>query len=393
MKFLIYEHTLAETASKDFSQILCEGYSMLKTITDDFRALGYLTTVILNKKYSGLSKNLNVDKIVYISSSYEREKSINTILSGVDAAIAIAPETDGILYDIVKKIEENDCISLNCPSHVLYKYLRKSAVYADLKRNNVSIPKTANASLNEKLSIISQKILSVGYPAIIKPEDSVGCSGISLIENKSQITSALKKVKKYSNLQEFLIQEYIQGNAASVSLLCDLSNTIFLTLNGQWITLQNPFSDSQYLGGFVPFESEMKDLAFKEAEKAVKALNPIRGYVGIDVILTERKIYVVDVNPRFTTSYIGLRKILKRNPIELLLTILEKGKIPKKLEKVGYSFFVKTENSKIIDVEYTSPKFGLYSIAVALEPSLKKLRKRFLLLSKELFTKPGNYYI
>ncbi len=37
---------------------------------------------------------------------------------------------------------------------------------------------------------------------------------------------------------------------------------------------------------------------------------------------------VVEINPRLTTSYVGLRKSLSLNPAELILSIWQNGTIP-----------------------------------------------------------------
>jgi len=43
------------------------------------------------------------------------------------------------------------------------------------------------------------------------------------------------------------------------------------------------------------------------------------GFIGIDAILTEEnKIMFLEINPRFTTSYIGLSKSLNFNPFNVL---------------------------------------------------------------------------
>lgn len=387
MKFLVYEHTLAETGDKDFSHIICEGYAMLNGVAADLKSLNHHVTVILSKHFRNYSTYLSSDRIVFVSSFEEREKIVNKILSEVDAAVAVAPETGGLLYDIVKKIEKKGCLFLNCPSDTLRKFTRKSTIYEVLAREDVSIPKILKASFNEKASTISEKVRSVGYPAIIKPEDGVGCSGISLIEDQSQIPTALNKVKKDTSFEEFIIQEYIEGTHASLSILCNHSDKIILSLNGQWINLQSSYSESQYLGGFIPLKSKrkIKDLAYKTAEKTVKALDPLKGYVGVDVILTGKKVYVVDVNPRFTTSYIGLRKTLKSNTLGILLRMIEKQEIPRRIDMEGYCFFAKTGNTQIENVEYASPKIGPYNIVLVHEPTLKMIKRRFKLLSKKVF--------
>ncbi len=48
---------------------------------------------------------------------------------------------------------------------------------------------------------------------------------------------------------------------------------------------------------------------FSIAERVVEAFPGLKGYIGIDFVLTEHKAFIVDVNPRLTTSYVGLREI------------------------------------------------------------------------------------
>ena len=38
------------------------------------------------------------------------------------------------------------------------------------------------------------------------------------------------------------------------------------------------------------------------------------GFIGVDAIITDSNIFFLEINPRLTTSYIGLRKTLGINP-------------------------------------------------------------------------------
>ena len=50
----------------------------------------------------------------------------------------------------------------------------------------------------------------------------------------------------------------------------------------------------------------------------VTACPGLDGFIGIDVILTEEGPVVVEINPRVTTAYAGLRQALGLNPATLL---------------------------------------------------------------------------
>jgi predicted ATP-grasp superfamily ATP-dependent carboligase len=48
----------------------------------------------------------------------------------------------------------------------------------------------------------------------------------------------------------------------------------------------------------------------------------LAGYVGVDLIVGENAITVLEVNPRLTTSYAGLRRAIGANPARLVLDLL-----------------------------------------------------------------------
>jgi predicted ATP-grasp superfamily ATP-dependent carboligase len=58
------------------------------------------------------------------------------------------------------------------------------------------------------------------------------------------------------------------------------------------------------------------------ARKMAKMLPDALAYVGVDVIMDTQKdaIYVIDINPRLTSSYVGLREAMACNPAELILS-------------------------------------------------------------------------
>ena len=55
------------------------------------------------------------------------------------------------------------------------------------------------------------------------------------------------------------------------------------------------------------------------AEKVVGCFKGLRGYVGVDLVLAKEKVFVVDVNPRLTTSYVGLSRVANFNVAEALV--------------------------------------------------------------------------
>jgi predicted ATP-grasp superfamily ATP-dependent carboligase len=73
--------------------------------------------------------------------------------------------------------------------------------------------------------------------------------------------------------------------------------------------------DFSYRGGSLPLESGLAERARRLAERAVASLPEPLGYLGVDLVLGDDAAsdVVVEINPRLTTSYIGLRALARAN--------------------------------------------------------------------------------
>jgi predicted ATP-grasp superfamily ATP-dependent carboligase len=56
----------------------------------------------------------------------------------------------------------------------------------------------------------------------------------------------------------------------------------------------------------------LEERAVSVARRAVECVPGLAGYVGVDVVLGERD-WVIEINPRLTTSYVGLRALAEDN--------------------------------------------------------------------------------
>ena len=64
------------------------------------------------------------------------------------------------------------------------------------------------------------------------------------------------------------------------------------------------------------------------ARKIAKMLPDAAGYLGVDVIIDAEndRIYVIEINPRLTTSYVGLREAIAHNPAKIILDSFKESK-------------------------------------------------------------------
>jgi predicted ATP-grasp superfamily ATP-dependent carboligase len=142
-------------------------------------------------------------------------------------------------------------------------------------------------------------------------------------------------------------QEYLLGDHFSVSLLAGRvvgevclyfsgKPPLALALNRQEVECVN--GAFLYHGGETPLHPPWEQDAVDIAVKAVRVLG-CQGYVGVDMVIGDQ-MYVVDVNPRITTSLIGIAAILDEEIADLLIRASH-GDVPEQIHQRGRVRFTK----------------------------------------------------
>ena len=358
MRLLVYEHVSGGgfAAARIPPSILSEGFGMLRTLIEDFKAAGHSVTTTLDSRIARLNPPIEADCIVPVSSSREAKDNLQKVSDRADAAYVIAPETDGILPSLVELVEQTSAASLNCSASAIEKVSDKAGLYDFLKKRGITMPETLSFSVRDNVSEIKQAIRgSLNFPLIFKPSDGVSCCGLSVVRNEDQVAGAVAKIKKELLSKHFLVQELIIGAAASVSVFSTGSESMPVSLNRQEVTIETPDACSGYSGGSVPFDNPLRTQAFEAAEKIVKSFPGLRGCVGVDFVLTEDEAVALEVNPRITTAYVGLRTVANFNPAQAIINAVLKCELPMHIESCGYTYFskVETTNSQVYALQMT----------------------------------------
>ena len=346
LKLLVYEHVSGGGFAGEAipPSVLCEGFAMLRTLTADFKAAGHSVTTALDSRIAKLNPPVEADCVVPVFSSQEAQVNFKKMAEQADAAYVIAPETDGVLRSLVELVEQTGTASLNCPARAIEKVSDKAVFYECLRELGLPLPKTIMFGVTDALNKIVETIGgSLELPLIFKPSDGVSCGGLSVARNENQVAAAVSKIKRETASKSFLVQELINGAAASVSMLSTGNHVAPVSLNQQDVTLKTPEAISMYSGGVVPFEHPLRAEAFAVAEKIAKSFPSLRGYIGVDFVLTESEAMPIEVNPRLTTSYVGLRRTVSFNPAQAILNAVLNRELPTSIQSRGYVCFSKVE--------------------------------------------------
>jgi hypothetical protein len=341
LRVLVIEYALGGFCQGELiEEILLEGYAMLRALIEDLKMAGYHVITTIDSRVLKCCQ-LVADEIFAVPKGKNPLKLLETCLTHVDGVIVIAPAFKEALYGITCFFEKEKIKILGSTSNAVKICSNKYTTYNILKDAQISIPKTLLGSLHEDLKSLEEKVLKIGYPVVLKPVDGVGCAGLSLVSRKEELKAAVERIRNDTRESYFLIQEYLEGDHASVSLLSNGEKVAALSLNAQHIKLGSPDEGSIYEGGHTPFEHPLESLAIDEAVKAVKTIKGLKGYVGVDLVLTGEKPVVVEVNPRLTTSYLGLREILNINIGAEIVKASHGLEIPTNVRKKGYAIIGK----------------------------------------------------
>ncbi|MBN1358216.1 ATP-grasp domain-containing protein [Candidatus Bathyarchaeota archaeon] len=344
MRLLVYEHVSGGGfCNKPIpASVLSEGFGMLKTLVSDFKAAGHNVATTLDLRVAKLNPPIPSGSIAPVSSSKETQAKLLELSEQADAVYIIAPETDGVLKSIVELVKQTGAKSLNCSTGAIAKISDKADFYKDT-RKIAPQPESILLSVAEDLKEIIETIRDrLNFPVVFKPVDGVSCGGISLVKTENQVARAIAKIRELTS-DRFLVQQLIEGAAASVSLLSTGSKVVPVSLNHQEVKLETVEACSSYSGGTVPFDHPLRQKAFEAAEKLVKSSPGLRGYVGVDFVLTDEAAVAIEVNPRLTTSYVGLRRVVNFNLAQSIVDAVLKRELPTNVESCGCTYFSKVE--------------------------------------------------
>ena len=123
-----------------------------------------------------------------------------------------------------------------------------------------------------------------------------------------------------------IVQPFIPGLPASVSWLIGPKQRTPLLPATQRLSSDGRF---RYLGGRIPLQPDLARRAINLTLRAIQVVPGLMGYVGVDIVLGDsaKDDQVIEINPRLTTSYLGLRRLARENLAETMLNLVRGTRI------------------------------------------------------------------
>lgn len=295
------------------SSLLREGRAMVEALLHDARALPGVTPVtIWDRRLAppecpGLEFRL-------VDSTTAADGMLLELLHGCDHALIVAPECDAILESLLEfahaAIGAERVIGPSPETAALCG--DKLRLAGELQRWGIPTPPTE--------ALETTDLAALAVPCVVKPRDGAGC------EETYRLTGADLTSEFPRPVSELIVQPFISGVPLSNAVIVGSGGRMdaFLPLGRQAIEGERQL---RYAGGEIPWRSADAERAGRLAEQCcerlVRELPGLRGWIGCDWVWDpgEGRLWLIEVNPRLTTSYVGYRKSLEINLAGVLLQV------------------------------------------------------------------------
>ena len=225
-----------------------------------------------------------------------------------DAVWPIVPESGGMLEKLSTMAQSKKL--LGCTPSTIRIAASKHATALHLASHGVPVVPTC---------------LPAEAPADVtawaaKPDDGAGCEDTRRFDDYHALIAWLGEGRQASHV----VQPWLEGEAASLSMLCHDGRVQLLSCNRQLIDVADGII--HYRGSLLNGLASHWDKFDVIAGQVASALPGLTGYVGVDVIVNGDEVIVLEINPRLTTSYVGLHRAIGGNPAGLVLDLLYNGR-------------------------------------------------------------------
>jgi predicted ATP-grasp superfamily ATP-dependent carboligase len=230
--------------------------------------------------------------------------------------VLIAPETGGVLADRTRALERAGGRSLGSLVDGVELAGDKLRLGEFLRARGFNVPEGRRVVPGDGLPG------NFSYPAVLKPIDGAGSVDTFWIADAGAIPD------EAAASTAALLQPYRPGVPLSASFLVGSDRRARLVGIGQQL-VEVRRGRFEYGGGTLPAAIGWEPAA-GELQRAVEAVPGLRGFVGVDFVWDDssQDVTLLEINPRPTTSWVGLARLLPPGRLASAWIDVVEGKNP-----------------------------------------------------------------
>jgi len=314
----VYEYLSAGAGLREIDRPLPEsleqeGLAMLRAVVADFAAAGARVSTICRLNLDDADPTqIDVHRPVF----HDDEVSLFCHLAGrADWSVVITPELGGALFERCRLARSaGGCLLASSEADLILSG-DKHLACLHLAARGLPVPQGITVDRGQ---------LQPGdftYPAVLKRRDGAGSQDVRMVESPADVCGPIEFDAR--------LESFCAGLPVSVALLCGPAGIHSLPACRQHLASDGRFA---YQGGELPLPEDLDARARRLALRAIEALTAPLGYLGVDLVLGDAddgsQDYVIEINPRLTTSYVGLRQAMRNNLAAAMVAIAEGAEVP-----------------------------------------------------------------
>jgi len=282
--------------------ILPEGFGMLRTLCSALRAEHHSVTAAVSRNLTNEARYLGADDLLFIEG--DPMTAAERLFEQHEGVFVIAPESHGILSKVSRSAASKSRL-LSCPPDTIDAFSSKLKAFELVNKTAscLKVPEFAEVEADPRQIASSSE--KVGLPAVVKPADGAGSEGTSIVRTASDSRAACARLTA-SGWRHGIVQKFVQGRHLSATYVANAPDVLPLSVNTQSIAVSETL---RYQGGSCPYPLSCQDDVWDDLAKIINSTG-CDGLMGMDFVYDGRDCYFMEINPRMTTSCIGLSKVV-----------------------------------------------------------------------------------
>ncbi len=272
-----------------------EGRAMRRAIAADFACLPGGPVRVIVTSDARLPDDPGPWTIMRIAAGDDPGR-LRDLARSADSTVLIAPETSGILASLTRELEHAGALLLGSTADAVDLAADKARLAARLRELSIDTPPTQAIVPGTGLPRDAK------YPAVLKPIDGAGSVDTFYLAAVQSLPACARE------MPVAVLQPFVPGTPMSASFLVGQDGRSWpIGVGTQRMAIRD--GRFAYRGGALP--APCRD-ALPKLKPAVDAIAGLRGFVGVDFIWNAKKKHatILEINPRPTTSYVGLSRLL-----------------------------------------------------------------------------------
>jgi predicted ATP-grasp superfamily ATP-dependent carboligase len=286
-----------------------EGDMMLRALISDLSEIPdlHLTTL----RDARLDEPDWAADVHYVYNDDDFRRGWRELLADADAVWPVAPETGERLERSSRSVVSAGKLLLNSRPDAVRLAASKLRTAVRLRQQGLPVVPTY------RLPDCPRDIASCW---VVKPDDGVGCLGTRICRSEDELAGMAQDP---ALREACVVQPFVEGVPGSLCLLCRNGEARLLSCNRQRVVVSN---DEFHLLGCIVNGMADGHARYARLARAVAAAMPgLWGLVGVDFIESRQGPLLLEINPRLTSSYLGLKPSLGENPAALVLDLIDGG--------------------------------------------------------------------